>query len=519
MSVSRPADNFGYIFAPSVAARPLSPAVIQDDRILTYADLDQRCNRIAHGLLSRGLKPGDRVALLFGNHWRYIECFFGPMRAGLVTTPLNTRMSDAVLADILAECSPRAILVSEDQRGRADALRRKIGSDTIWILDEGEQDQSLSALAEAGHDGPPEIEAGGKDVCLLLYTSGSTGRPKGVLLQHGGQIWNAQVVAQALAIRPDERALVAVPLFHKNAMTAAVKPFLVCGGSLVILPGFNPEAVIRAIERHKATYMTGVPAMYKMILECKDLLAAHDTSSMNYILCGSAEVSEELLQAITAQFNAKVMEGYGLTEGGPVPLISERHGEYRRGSCGRAIAGCDVRLVDQSGDDIEGVGVGELVVRNPGLAVNYVHRPQDYAKKFRDGWLYTGDLMRRDADGYFYFVGRTDDMMQVSGENVYPKEVENILIAHPAVYDVCVVAAAHPVKGQVPVAFVVADGKASLTEKAVQDFYLQKGTPYAYPRRVIFMQALPLKSTGKVDRQALTAQANLIINADLSQMQ
>lgn len=292
-------------------------------------------------------------------------------------------------------------------------------------------------------------------------------------------------------------------------MIGAVKPFLLVGGSLVILPGFNALEVIQAIERYRVTYLTGVPAMYKMILAEREALRAHDVTSLQYALCGSAEVPEELLGEFQKAFPKAVMgESYGLTEGGPVPVIPTRWGLKRRGSCGQAIPGCDVRIVGIDGaTDVAANEVGEFITRNPGLAKGYWKLPEVTAQRFRNGWLYTGDLMRRDEDGFYYFVGRKDDMINVAGENVYPKEVEDILLRHPNVRDACVVPAPHDLKGFVPVAYIVERESGRTTEEEVKQFYLKHGAPYAHPRRVCFVDALPLGGTGKIDRTALKRMA------------
>jgi acyl-CoA synthetase (AMP-forming)/AMP-acid ligase II len=336
-----------------------------------------------------------------------------------------------------------------------------------------------------------------------------------VLLAHGGQIWNADVLRKATLADHTERGLVAVPLFHKNAMAGVVKPFLLAGGSMVILPGFDAGAVIRAIDRHRVTYLTGVPAMYKMILAEADALARADVSSVRYAMVGSAEVPDELVVEFKRVFrHAEMAESYGLTEGGPVPIANTRWGLKRRGSCGMAFPGCDVALIDEAGRIVEGEGAGELITRNPGLAKGYWKLPEVTARKFRDGWLLTGDLLRRDGDGYYYFIGRKDDMINVAGENVYPKEVEDILLRHPGLRDACVVPAPHAVKGDVPVAYVVARDAAAPSEDEVKRFFLERGAPYAHPRRVVFLDALPLGGTGKIDRAALRARARAEAVAD-----
>jgi acyl-CoA synthetase (AMP-forming)/AMP-acid ligase II len=502
-------DNLGYLFDSALALTPSKAAVLQGDTVLTFAELDARANRMANVLAGLGVGAGDRVALLFNNDFRFLETLFGAMRLGAVAVPLNIRMGDEALRYVAEDSEAHVLVASAALAERGRALASRIPAIKELIADGPAAEDVLAyepALASASPTLPRRATAF-DEVCMQPYTSGSTGKPKGVLLTHGGQIWNTDIMRKALMADDTERALIAVPLYHKNAVVGAVKPFLIAGGSLVILPGFDAPEVIRAIDRYEVTYLTGVPAMYKMILAEKDALARHDVSSVRFAMCGSAEVPEELLEEFGRVFGAPIAESYGLTEGGPVPIVNTRWGLKKRGSCGLAFPGCDVRLVDGAGAEVGVDEVGELVTRNPGLAKGYWKLPEATARKFRDGWLATGDLMRRDADGYYYFVGRRDDMINVSGENVYPKEVEDILLQHPNLRDACVVPAPHGVKGEVPVAFVVAREAGLSSEDDVRKFFLERGAPYAHPRRVVFLDALPLGGTGKVDRGALKARA------------
>jgi acyl-CoA synthetase (AMP-forming)/AMP-acid ligase II len=497
-------DNLGYLFDTALALTPSKPAVYQGDTVLTFAELDARSNRMANALVALGVGAGDRVALLFNNDFRFLETLFGTMRLGAVAVPLNIRMGDDALRYVTEDSEAAVLVASAALAERGRALAAQIPAIKHVIADGALAYESVVAAAS------PTLARRATafdEICMQPYTSGSTGKPKGVLLTHGGQIWNIDVMRKALMADDTERALIAVPLYHKNAMAGAVKPFLIAGGSLVILPGFDALEVIRAVDRYKVTYLTGVPAMYKMILAEKDALARHDVSSVRYAVCGSAEVPDELLEEFRRVFGAPIGESYGLTEGGPVPIVNTRWGLKKRGSCGLAFPGCDVKLVDEAGKEVGVDEVGELVTRNPGLAKGYWKLPEATAKKFRDGWLSTGDLMRRDADGYYYFVGRRDDMINVAGENVYPKEVEDILLQHPNLRDACVVPAPHDVKGEVPIAFVVAREPGRTTEDDVRRFFLERGAPYAHPRRVVFLDALPLGGTGKIDRIALKARA------------
>jgi acyl-CoA synthetase (AMP-forming)/AMP-acid ligase II len=502
-------ENLGYLFDDALKLAPSKAAVFQGDRVLTFAELDARTNRVANALAALGVGAGDRVGLMFANDFRFLESLFGPMRLGAVPVPLNIRMGDEALEYVLADSEARALLAGPGLTERARAVAARVPAVKHRVVQDDARDDELayeSLLATAS----PTLARRGTapdEVCMQPYTSGSTGKPKGVLLTHAGQVWNADIIRKAILCDDTERALVAVPLYHKNALAGAVKPFLLAGGSLVILPGFDAGEVIRAIDRYRVTYLTGVPAMYKMILAEKALLARHDVRSVRYALCGSAEVPDELLVEFREVFGAPIAESYGLTEGGPVPVINTRWGLKKRGSCGVVFPGSEVRLVDDAGQAVDVGTVGELHVRNPGLALGYWKLPEATARKFRDGWLATGDLMRRDADGYYYFVGRKDDMINVAGENVYPKEVEDVLLRHPNLRDACVVPATHAVKGAVPVAFVVEREPGRTSEDEVKQFFLARGAPYAHPRRVVFLDALPLGGTGKIDRAALVARA------------
>ncbi len=538
-------ENLGHVFDGPLRLTPGAVAVIQDDTTLTYRELEGRVCRMANVLAGLGVGPGDRVGLMFGNDWRFLEAFFAPMRLGAVAVPLNIRMGDESLAYVLEDAEAKVLIAGGDQAERARGLAGGIKSLGHLLADcpsGGESQPSghrdASRLRRSGPPARPVVPpwtpppGGGRStgvpvlnyralmdaasprfrrrridpeaICMQPYTSGSTGKPKGVLLAHRGQIWNADVIRKMACLDHTERALVAVPLYHKNAMIGAVKPFLLCGGSLVILPGFDPVAVIRAIDRHRVTYMTGVPAMYKMMLAEKETLARHDVRSIRYALCGSAEVPEELLAEFQRVFGAPIAESYGLTEGGPVPCANPRYGLKKLGSCGVDVAQAENRIVRADGSDCAVDEVGELVCRNPGIAKGYWKLPEVTTRKLHDGWLATGDLMRRDRDGYYYFIGRKDDMINVAGENVYPKEVEDLLLRHPGLKDACVVPAPHRTKGWVPVAYVVArDTAGPPGEEEVKRFFLERGAPYAHPRRVVFLDRLPLGGTGKLDRTAL----------------
>jgi len=500
-------ENLGHIFDVPLQLQPTAPALLQGDVVLTFGGLEQRCNRMANALVSLGVQPGHRVALLFTNDYRFVESLLGTMRVGAVPVPLNIRMGDESITYVVDDSEAVVLIANSDMADRARRLVPQLPGVRHFIIDGEASGEVLnySQILQASSASFARRETAPDEVCMQPYTSGSTGKPKGVLLTHSGQIWNTDLLCKLQAFDDRERALVAVPLYHKNAMLGAVKPMLLCGGSLVILPGFDPVQVIRSIARYKVTYMTGVPAMFSRILSQKEELHKNDVKSLRYAVCGSAEVSEELVAEFQRTFpEAIIAESYGLTEGGPDPVSNCRYGLIKRGSCGRQIPGSDVKIVGEDGVTELGPNeVGELITRNPGLAKGYWKLPEVTRKKFRDGWLYTGDLMRRDEDGFFYFIGRKDDMINVSGENVYPKEIVDILLRHPNVRDAYVIPVRHPIKGAVPVAFIVPSQVGGTSAEEIKQFYLKHGAPYAYPRNIYFVDSMPLGGTGKVDRAQL----------------
>jgi long-chain acyl-CoA synthetase len=500
--------NFGEI---SWRARELFPtklAVEQDDLSLTYGQLDVRIQRVAGMLHERGVRRGDRVLLMFPNDYRFIESLFGTLRIGAVAVPANIRLGTETLCYI-GDHSEAVMLIGHERladkveavAASASALKNVL---TVGESYEGGEYEEL--LGSAPTDLLVADVAGG-DVALQMYTSGSTGAPKGCLLSHTNKWWQARSSARSMLFDESDKALIAGPLYHANALWACLLPMLYVGGSVAILDEFDPVAVIKAIERYRPTFTSGTPSMFGLLLAHRELLENHDTSSIELLLCGSAPVPEELMTELIETFGCEVVESYGLTEGG-ANVMTPRWGVKKIGSTGLPVPDVEIRVVDpeEPSRDLDVGEIGELWSRCPANAVGYFKQPEVTKQKFTDdGWLRTGDLVRLDRQGYVYFCGRTDDMINCGGENVYPKEVENILLTHPGVADVCVVAAKHAVKGEAPVAWVVPDPTAEPTEQQLKQYFLEHGPAYAHPRRVFFLDRLPLSGTNKIDRNLLGA--------------
>ncbi len=498
--------NLGYFNRAAAAALGERIAIVDLSRMpareIAHGELDSRMDRVAAALRARGLAPGDRVLLAMANRFEFVEAFFGAMRAGLVPVPLNIRLGADTIRFVVEDAGCKAAIASPGAHAEIEAVCETAGlapriatapSPAGW-------EDYETALAEADGRGfaPPPVAP--RQVAFLPYTSGSTGRPKGVLLAHDGMLWAIRSSQRHWPAAPDDRALIAGPLYHKNAMRVSVKPKLHVGASVVILPRFEPRDFLRALSEYRCTEAGGVPAMYRMTLAERELIESLDFSALRVLEMGSAVVGAELIAAVERAFGATVIEAYGLTEGGG-PLREAADGRPApRGSCGLAAPEVGIRLVDDTGAEGE---EGELWVRSPAVLAGYNNRPDLDAERIRDGWLRTGDLFRRDAEGFFYFQGRTDDQFSCGGENINPKEVELLLVQHPAVIDAAVAPVPHALKDLAPAALVTLRPDRDADEAALRAFALERGPAYAHPRRIFAVDALPVGGTGKIDRRAV----------------
>jgi long-chain acyl-CoA synthetase len=481
--------NLGLLFAEH--ARASRPAIIDlsdpgSPREVSFRELDAVCNAVARGLAGAGLKAGDRIAILSSNRAEFVMTLLGAMRAGVVPVPVNIKLPADTVSYILNDAGAALTFAECSLHHLCPAGFKVIDLDAEFdnFLDPGPF-ESFEPLPDS--------------VAIQPYTSGSTGRPKGVLLSHYGQNWSRRILAHTRGTTERDVILVAAPLYHKNALNA-IKQGLTAGATLPLLPQFNVVRYIEAIGRYRCTVISGVPTMMSMLLGRKELLARIDTSSVRTVMMGSATSSTQLLQELRMHFpNAEPLVVYGVTEGGPVPLGPHPDGKPRPpGSLGAPHVGTEAKLVGGPHPD-----EGELVLKNPGLLLGYHNLPGETAKRLRDGWYYTGDVCRRDADGFYYFVGRTDDMFVCGGENIFPIEVESLLERHPAVHQAHVMPFDHELKDKVPYAFVVLREGARATEDELKQFALANGPAYQHPRRVFFLPQLPLAGTNKIDQQQL----------------
>src|SRR3984893_9131882 len=468
-------------------------------REISYARLDAMANGVARRLQARGLKRGERVAILSANRSEYLAAYYGIMRAGLVAVPINFKFPRPTIHFIIGDCGAK--LVFCDSARRADCP-----AELPCVCFGTQGPASFDALLDTFQDlGPLDaVVPAAHEPAMLLYTSGSTGIPKGVVLSHQGHIWVVETRLGGEDLSR-HRYLIAAPLYHMNAL-ALSKLACAAHATIVLLPQFTARAYIEATQRYGCTWLTAVPPMMAMVLREQELLAHSDLSGVEFIRMGSAPVSASLMAAIRhALPRASVTNAYGTTEAGPV--VFGPHPQrlpQPELSVGYPHPKVQLRLVDGENRDAD---EGVLEMKCPAVMLGYHNRPDVPSPLTPDGYYVTGDVFRRDPQGFHTFVGRTDDMFVSGGENIYPTDIERMLERHPDIAQACVVPIEDAIKGQKPVAFVVVKPGRQPSDADVKRFALANAPAYQHPRFVWFLNELPLASTNKVDRHALHALA------------
>jgi len=461
-------------------------------RRYTHRQIDRLANGVARYLVDHGYARGSHIAIVSLNRAEYVIAYFGIMRAGCVAVPVNIKLPRETIDYVMDDAAIALAFV--------DAANRPLVRQGIAVIDF--DDVGANGFAASIKPGDfTSIAAGTDEVGQMLYTSGSTGRPKGVPLSHDGQLW-ALSTRTSGALNESDRYVIAQPLFHMNGLFA-VKTIFATNASVVLLPSFETRSYIEAIAAYKVTAATAVPTMWARVVKETELLSQRDISSVRRLMLGSAPMTMGLWDKIKQALpNVTISIGYGTTEAGPA--VFGPHPDKIPTpplALGYPITFDDIRLVN--GTENEGV----LLMRNPALMDHYHNLPQQTAKAIVDGWYYSGDVMRRDDNGFYYFVGRADDMFVCSGENIYPGEVEKLLERHPQVQQAVVVPLPDEERSQVPVAFIVTRAQANPSFDDIRKFTIANGPAYQHPRRVEFVSELPWAGTNKIDRKALIDRA------------
>ncbi|KRA39345.1 MULTISPECIES: class I adenylate-forming enzyme family protein [unclassified Nocardioides] len=469
---------------------PNGRALSDASRTLTNADLLHQVAAAAEHLRDLGVGPADVVALKLTNRIEFVVLLFAAWRLGATVTPVNPGLTEGEVARQVDDAQARLLVVEDDDPASA----------SIQVLAVGDLRRTPRHAVHATADLDDAALA------LLIYTSGTTGVPKGVMLDHANLRAMVEMGRQGLGVGPEDRCLLILPLFHVNGIVVSVLLPLATGASVVIASRFKPHTFFDLVETERPTYFSAVPTIYA-ILAARPADERPDTSSVRFAVCGAAPASAELLERFEDRFGFPLIEGYGLSEATCGSTINPVDGPRRVGTVGLPFPGQEVRILDARGAEVPAGTAGEVAVRGANVMRGYLGRPDETAKVIVDGWLHTGDVGQLDADGYLTLVGRSKDMIIRGGENIYPKEIEDVLAAHPSVLEAAVIGVPDPVWGEVVVAYVeVAPGHAVDTDLLKQHCAAELS---GYKRPVAFhvLDALPRNAVGKIAKPVLRATA------------
>lgn len=503
--------DLGQMLARSAGRTPEKTAVIFRDQQTSYAELNRRANQVANALVGLGIRPGDRVAIFIHNLPIFIEAYYGILKAGATVIPLNVLYKAGELEYIFNDSGARAVLTFGPFAQTALAARANAPHMEHVIVATPEDIPGAVAWRTTFGEAPdhdPGVAVGENDVAVICYTSGTTGKPKGAMLAHRNLIANCEQcnLIPTVHTQPEDVVWLALPLFHIYAMNVAMNLCLMNGATLALVERFDPASSLEIVQKYRCTILYGAPPMFVAWANMPNL-GAYDLSSLRYIASGAAALPVKVLETFQSLAGVPVSEGYGLTEASPVVTTNAAGPVVKPGSVGPAIPGMEVKIVDEAGNELPNGELGELICRGPNVMLGYWNNPAATAETIRDGWLHTGDLATRDDDGYFTIADRLKDMIVVSGFNVYPREVEEILFRHPAVADAAVVQYPDSYQGESVMAYVVLKPDQSVTEQDIIDYCRSQIAVFKCPRRVVFRESLPKNSTGKVLRRELRDEA------------
>jgi long-chain acyl-CoA synthetase len=489
---------------------PERDAIVFGGTRLTYAQVNAAASQVASALAARGIGPGDKVALSCPNLPYFPVVYFGILKAGATVVPLNVLLTEHEIVYHLRDSGAVAYFCFE---GTAQLPMGTAGRAAFESVDGCEHFILITArggVAEftAGHPMSFEtVQTSETDTAIVLYTSGTTGTPKGAELTHSNMVQNALLVNRLFEATPDDIYLVTLPLFHVFGLTVQLNGGLVAGATLVMMTRFEPAAAFTLLQDENVTFFAGVPTMYWALLHSE----AAETADVKKIagnlrLCvsGGSALPVEVLKEFEARFGVTVLEGYGLSETSPVATFNRLDRPRRAGSIGLPVWGVEVKVVRPDGTECDTDEAGEIVIRGHNVMKGYLGRPEATAEAIdKHGWFHSGDLARRDADGYLFIVDRIKDMIIRGGFNVYPREIEELLVTHPDVSLAAVVGVPHESHGEEVKAFVIRVPGASVSEAELVAWCKERLAAYKYPRIVEFRDSLPMTATGKILKREL----------------
>jgi long-chain acyl-CoA synthetase len=497
--------NLAVMLRESARRAPGKTAVILGDTRLSYAQVDELSDRVAASLAAAGVAPGDRVGLQLPNIPWFVIAYFGILKAGGVVVPMNVLLKAPEIAFQLEDSGARALITYGGILGESAKAAESSGVTAVYVVGEaGSAGTPFEALLAGDAPGPQLALRGPADPAVIIYTSGTTGTPKGAVLSHIGLYMNADIPGRLFEFSDDDVALVTLPLFHVFALSSILNTCVLLGGTMTLVPRFDPVAVLETMQRDRVTVFMGVPTMYIALLQAVDS-ASFDLSSLRVAVSGGAPIPAEVIDSFESRFGVPILEGYGLSESSSTATFNISESERKVYSVGKPIWGTSVQIWDEDSRPLPpgAEHVGEVVLRGMNIMIGYHNNPEATAKAFAGGWFHTGDLGYLDEDGFLFIVDRIKDLIIRGGYNVYPREVEEVLYAHPAVAEAAVIGVPDPKLGEEVRAIVAVKPGQSVTAAELIEFVKERAAAYKYPRTIEFRDSLPKNATGKILKKEL----------------
>lgn len=488
------------------------------DTSLNYAQINGAANKVANGLVAKGIKPGDKIALSCFNLPYFPIIYFGILKAGATVVPLSVLLKKDEIAYHLTDSDAKAYFcfvgteeLPMGQMGYAGFKETSSCEHFFIIMPKPEMPSSIKGVETLGSlmvGQSAQFETyptSADDTAVIIYTSGTTGKPKGAELSHTNLMLNAVLSADLVKYNTNDTALIVLPLFHIFAMTVLMNAGIYRGISSILLPRFEAEAVLGLMQKHSVTVFAGVPTMYWGLNSYKNEKFDLEAIKSNLRICvsGGASLPIKVLENFEQKFEVDIIEGYGMSEGSPVVTFNHVDVGRKPGSIGTPVWGVEVKIVDEAGKEVAAGEKGELLYKGHNVMKGYYKRPAVNKEVLKDGWMHSGDVATKDEDGFYYIVDRTKDMIIRGGLNVYPREVEEVILKHPAVSLCAVIGVPHEEMGEEVKAFVVLKDGESATEETLIAWTKERIAAYKYPRIIEMIAALPMSATGKILKKQL----------------
>jgi len=510
--------NLSTLLESSALKYPKRTSFTYNNTSLTYTQLNEAANQVANGLIASGIKKGDKVALSCLNIPYFPIVYFGILKAGAVVVPLSVLLKEKEVAYHLKDSEAKAYFcfVGNDalpmgERG-FKGFSNAPNCDNFYIIMPDVAMKSsikgaatLSMLMNNQSTNLDTVFTLADDTALIIYTSGTTGKPKGAELTHSNIFMNAMISKELLGMTHEDKSLVALPLFHIFSMTVLMMNIVYNGAEGVLLPRFDAKQAIDTMISNNVTIFAGVPTMYWALINCEisESEILQIGKNLKTAISGGASLPIKVLETFEEKFNVKILEGYGMSEGSPVVTFNQKSVGCKPGSVGTPVWGVQVKLVNADGVEVKRGEKGELIYRGHNVMKGYYKKPEANAKTLKNGWLYSGDIATKDKDGFYYIVDRTKDMIIRAGLNVYPREVEEVMMQHDAVSLVAVIGIPNEEKGEEIKAFVVLKPEIQVTEDELMLWTKERIADYKYPRVIKFIKNLPMSATGKILKKEL----------------